>query len=168
MAGQQHEVTFRFLAQPSDVNFGGKVHGGMVMKWIDQAGYACAVGWSGAYCVTVAVGGIQFVEPILIGDLVTVHAKLIHTGTSSMHFAVDVLARDLTRGKKRLATSCVIVFVALDGPDGKPARVPTWEPKDDSDRILQEYARRLIEVSRRMEQEVAGFRPPMHADAGHD
>ncbi len=47
MAGQQREVTFRFLAEPTDVNFGGKVHGGMVMKWIDQAGYACAVGWSG-------------------------------------------------------------------------------------------------------------------------
>ncbi|HET6552306.1 MAG TPA: hotdog domain-containing protein, partial [Dyella sp.] len=65
MPGKQHEVNFRFLAQPTDVNFGGKVHGGMVMKWIDQAGYACAVGWSGKYCVTVAVGGIRFVQPIL-------------------------------------------------------------------------------------------------------
>ncbi len=79
MSGQQHEVTFRFLAQPTDVNFGGKVHGGMAMKWIDQAGYACAVGWSGAYCVTASVSGIQFVAPILIGDLVTVRARLIHT-----------------------------------------------------------------------------------------
>src|SRR4051812_228729 len=58
MAGQQREVTFRFLTEPTDVNFGGKVHGGMVMKWIDQAGYAAAVGWSGRYCVTVAVGGV--------------------------------------------------------------------------------------------------------------
>ena len=70
MPGQQREVEFRFLTEPGDVNFGGKVHGGMVMKWIDQAGYAAAVGWSGRYCVTVAVGGIQFVQPILIGDLV--------------------------------------------------------------------------------------------------
>ena len=94
MPGKQHEVNFRFLAQPTDVNFGGKVHGGMVMKWIDQAGYACAVAWSGAYCVTASVSGIQFVKPILIGDLVTVRARLIHTGRSSMHMAVDVLARD--------------------------------------------------------------------------
>lgn len=79
MPGKQHEVNFRFLAQPTDVNFGGKVHGGMVMKWIDQAGYACAVAWSGAYCVTASVSGIQFVKPILIGDLVTVRARLIHT-----------------------------------------------------------------------------------------
>ena len=84
MPGLQRETTFRFLAQPSDVNFGGKVHGGMVMKWIDQAGYAAAVGWSGQYCVTVAVGGIQFVKPILIGDIVVVRCKLIRTGSSSM------------------------------------------------------------------------------------
>ena len=54
MPGAQSEVTFRFLAEPTDVNFGGKVHGGMVMKWIDQAGYAAAVSWSGRYCVTAA------------------------------------------------------------------------------------------------------------------
>jgi acyl-CoA hydrolase len=54
------EITLRFLAEPGDVNFGGKVHGGAVMKWIDQAGYAYAVAWSRHYCVTVYVGGIRF------------------------------------------------------------------------------------------------------------
>ncbi|TAM59948.1 MAG: acyl-CoA thioesterase [Rhodanobacter sp.] len=152
MPGKQHEVKFRFLAQPTDVNFGGKVHGGMAMKWIDQAGYACAVCWSGAYCVTVSVSGIQFVAPILIGDLVTVRARLIHTGTSSMHLAVDVLARDMRSGEQRLATSCVMVFVALDSPDGKPTPVPHWEPRDESERQLQAQAKRLLELSRGMEQ----------------
>jgi len=152
MSGQQHEVTFRFLAQPTDVNFGGKVHGGMVMKWIDQAGYACAVAWSGAYCVTASVSGIQFVKPILIGDLVSVRARLIHTGTSSMHMAVDVLAHDLRSGEQRLATSCVMIFVALDKPDGKPTPVPRWEPRDDAERRLQEQAKHLMELSREMEQ----------------
>ncbi|MFA4303751.1 hotdog domain-containing protein, partial [Xanthomonas perforans] len=70
MIGQQRDLTFRFLAEPSDVNFGGKVHGGVVMKWIDQVGFAAASGWSGHYCVTVAVGGIRFVAPVRIGDLV--------------------------------------------------------------------------------------------------
>lgn len=154
MPGQQNEVTFRFLAQPTDVNFGGKVHGGMVMKWIDQAGYACAVGWSGAYCVTASVSGIQFVKPILIGDLVSVRARLIHTGTSSMHLSVDVLARDLRSGEQRLATSCVMVFVALDSPDGKPTPVPHWEPRDDSERRLQVQAKKLMELSKNMEQVV--------------
>ena len=152
MPGQQRDATFRFLAQPTDVNFGGKVHGGMVMKWIDQTGYACAVGWSGAYCVTASVSGIQFVAPILIGDLVTVRARLIHTGTSSMHLAVDVMASDLRKGEQRLATSCVMVLVALDSPDGKPTPVPHWEPRDDGERQLQARARQLLELSRGMEQ----------------
>ncbi len=154
MPGQQHEVTFRFLAQPADVNFGGKVHGGMAMKWIDQAGYACAVGWSGAYCVTASVSGIQFVAPILIGDLVTVQARLIHTGTTSMHLAVDVMARDLRKGEQRLATRCVMVFVALDAADGKPTAVPSWQPRNEDDRRLQELARRLMDLSKEVEKEV--------------
>lgn len=152
MPGLQHEVSFRFLAQPSDVNFGGKVHGGMVMKWIDQAGYACAVAWSGAYCVTASISGIQFVAPILIGDLVTVHARLIHTGNTSMHLAVDVLASDLRKGEERLATSCVMVFVALDAPDGKPTPVPRWTPRDAAERRLQTYAQNLQTLSREMER----------------
>ena len=159
MPGQQNEVTFRFLAEPTDVNFGGKVHGGMVMKWIDQAGYACAVGWSGAYCVTASVSGIQFVKPILIGDLVTVKARLIHTGTSSMHLAVDVQASDLRSGEPRLATSCVMVFVALDSPEGKPTPVPTWVPRNDDDVRLQEYARRLMDMSKAMERQVVSLHP---------
>ncbi len=57
------ELTLQFLAEPSDVNFGGKVHGGMVMKWIDQAGYACAAGWCGGYAVTVYAGGSAFCAP---------------------------------------------------------------------------------------------------------
>ncbi|WP_266156411.1 acyl-CoA thioesterase [Dyella silvatica] len=152
MPAQQHEVTFRFLAQPTDVNFGGKVHGGMVMKWIDQAGYACAVGWSGAYCVTASISGIQFVAPILIGDLVTVRARLIYTGRSSMHLAVDVMARDLRKDEQRLATSCVMVFVALDSPDGKPTPVPVWQPRDENELRMQEKAKRLLQLSKEMEQ----------------
>lgn len=157
MPGQQRELVLRFLAEPGDVNFGGKVHGGMVMKWIDQAGYAAAVGWSGRYCVTVAVGGIQFAEPILIGDLVIVRARLIRTGTTSMHFAVDVLARDLGSGAERRATRCVIVFVALDAPSGRPVPVPRWEPVDDEDRRLADFATRMVDLSRAMEAEVTRF-----------
>ena len=157
MPGQQRELVLRFLAEPGDVNFGGKVHGGMVMKWIDQAGYAAAVGWSGRYCVTAAVGGIRFAEPILIGDLVVVRARLIRTGTSSMHFAVDVVARDLGSGRERRATRCVIIFVALDAPSGRPVPVPRWEPVEDEDRRLADFATRLLDLSKAMEAEVMHF-----------
>lgn len=159
MSGQDHEVTFRFLAEPGDVNFGGKVHGGAVMKWIDQAGYAAAVGWAGSYCVTVAVGGIQFVQSILIGDLVSVRAQLAHTGTSSMHMAVDVVARNLETGVERLATSCVIVFVALDGPDGKPKAVPAWEPKDEAALRRRDYVLKVAGLSHAMEAEIRHQHP---------
>ena len=160
MGGRQRESTMRFLAEPADVNFGGKVHGGQVMKWIDQAGYAAAVGWSGRYSVTVAVGGIRFVAPIRIGDLVSVDAMLVYTGTSSMHFAVDVRARDpMGDGGERLCTHCVIVFVAVDD-DGKPVPVPSWTPQDDEDRRLSEYAMQVMALSKDIEATVAQFRRP--------
>ncbi|MGY0797946.1 acyl-CoA thioesterase [Lysobacter sp. A286] len=158
MKGQQRELTMRFLAEPADVNYGGKVHGGVVMKWIDQAGYAAAVGWSGTYSVTVAVGGIRFVAPIRISDLVTVRTQLVHTGTSSMHFAVEVSARDPMGGEPRLCTHCVIVFVALDGVEGKPSRVPDWTPAGEHDRKLAEYAMQVMELSKGIEQTVERYR----------
>jgi len=164
MGGRQHQLSMRFLAEPADVNFGGKVHGGQVMKWIDQAGYAAAVGWSGRYSVTVAVGGIRFVAPIRIGDLVSVDATLVYTGTSSMHFAVDVRARDPMAGEAdaRLCTHCVIVFVAVDDA-GKPVPVPGWTPVSDEDKRLAEYALQVMALSKDIEQAVARYR---EADEG--
>ena len=157
MRGRQRQLTMRFLAEPADVNFGGKVHGGQVMKWIDQAGYAAAVGWSGRYAVTVAVGGIRFVAPIRIGDLVTVATELVHTGTTSMHFAVDVHARDPMGGQSRLCTHCVIVFVALDDA-GTPSPVPAWTPASEEDRRLAEYALKVMALSKGIEETVARYR----------
>jgi acyl-CoA hydrolase len=158
MSGEQSELTLRFLAQPTDVNYGGKVHGGVVMKWIDQAGYAAAVGWSGRYSVTVAVGGIRFVAPVRISDLVAVSSKLVHTGTSSMHFAIEVRARDPMGGDWRLCTHCVIVFVALDAVEGQPVAVPAWTPQTDEDRRMTEYALKVMELSKGIEQTIADYR----------
>jgi acyl-CoA hydrolase len=164
MSGQQRQLTMRFLAEPTDVNYGGKVHGGQVMKWIDQAGYAAAVGWSGRYSVTVAVGGIRFVAPIRISDLVTVKATLVHTGTTSMHFAVDVHARDpMQIDGDRLCTHCVIVFVALDGVEGHPVPVPSWTPSTDEDRRLADYALQVMALSKGIEETVARYREASHA-----
>ena len=158
MGGRQRELTLRFLAEPADVNYGGKVHGGAVMKWIDQAGYAAAVGWSGRYSVTVAVGGIRFVAPIRIGDLVSVSSKLVRTGTTSMHFAIDVRARDPMGGDERLCTHCVIVFAALDKPEGAPTPVPPWTPQTDEDLRLAEYAGQVMALSKGIEDTIARYR----------
>lgn len=159
MAGQQREISLRFLAEPTDVNFGGNVHGGTVMRWIDQAGYAAAVGWSGKYCVTVAVGGIRFLEPVLIGDLVSVTATLIRTGTSSLHIAVDVMSRNLKTGEEKLTTHCVIVFVAVDPDNGLPVPVAPWVPQSERDHELAAYALRIKELSANVEAEAANHLP---------
>ena len=152
----KREISLRFLAEPGDVNFGGKVHGGTVMKWIDQAGYTCAVGWSGLYCVTVYVGGIRFIRPIHIGNVVEVHARVIYTGNTSMHLAVDVLAGDPKEGQFQKTTHCVIVFVAM-GEDAKPAAVPHWEPATEEDKGLESYARKLMSLRSSLDEEVQRF-----------
>jgi uncharacterized protein (TIGR00369 family) len=152
MPEREREITLRFLAEPTDVNFGGKVHGGAVMKWIDQAGYACAVGWSGRYCVTVYVGGIRFHRPVLIGNMVEVSAKIIHTGKTSLHVAVEVSAGDPKEGLYTKTTQCVIVFVALD--EGTPVEVARWEPKSAQDVALERYAKRLVELREDSEREM--------------
>jgi acyl-CoA hydrolase len=84
---------------------------------------------------------------------------VIHTGTSSMHLAIEVMASNLRKGEERLATSCVMVFVALDTPDGKPTPVPTWQPRDEEDRRLQARALRLVKLSREMQNEVLAPAP---------
>jgi acyl-CoA hydrolase len=155
---RQREITMRFLAEPGDVNFGGKVHGGAVMKWIDQAGYACAVGWSGQYCVTVYVGGIRFYKPVRIGHVVEVRARLIYTGNTSMHIAVDVHSGDPRHGRTAQTTHCVIIFVAVDD-EGTPVPVPRWEPDTDEDRAQEGYARRLMELRKGIEDEMQAHAP---------
>lgn len=156
MAGTQRDITFRFLAEPTDVNFGGKVHGGAVMKWIDQAGYACAAGWAGRYCVTVYVGGIQFERPIHIGQLVEVHAEVVHTGTTSMHIAVNVSARDTTSDTSERTTHCLMVFVAIDS-DRKPLAVPEFVPVTPEEIALSDYARRIMAMRKEIEMERKRF-----------
>ncbi len=154
----QRQITLRFLAEPTDVNFGGKVHGGAVMKWIDQAGYACAVGWSAHYCVTVYVGGIRFERPIMIGHVVEVAAKVIYTGRTSMHLAVDVSAGDPRSGSVSPTTHCLMVFVAMD-ESNKPVPVPKWIPETDDDKNLERYATRMMELRQKITDEIQPLKP---------
>lgn len=154
MAG--HTLSFQFISEPNDVNFGGKVHGGVVMKWIDQVAYACARGWSESYCVTVYVGGIRFYRPIQIGQMVKLDAKIIYTGTSSMHIAVDVFSRDINNKKFEKTTHCIIVFVAVD-ENGSPIEVKKWKPISEKDIELEQYAIKLKELRKHIEEEMNPF-----------
>ena len=140
-------ITLRFLAEPSTINFGGKVHGGTVMKWIDEAGYACATRWAKRYCVTVSVGSIRFQRPIMIGDLVEVQARLAHTGSTSMNIAVEARAGDMTTGQMEVITECVVVFVAVD-PNGKALPVEPWLPETPGDIALAQHVRAHLNAAR--------------------
>ena len=152
MPGTQRDVTLRFLAEPTDVNFGGKMFGGAVMKWIDLAGYACATGWSGSYAVTAYVGGIQFERPISIGQLVEVRARIVMTGRTSMHIAVEVFSRDTREETWGRTTQCLMVFVAIDDA-GTPRPVPAFQPESEQEKRLADYAGRMKELSLALEEE---------------
>ena len=153
MSKRQREITLRFLAEPGDVNFGGKVHGGTVMKWIDLAAYACSAGWSGEYCVTAYAGGIRFVAPIHVGNLVEVTAKVIYTGASSMHVALDVQASDPKHLNNRLTTHCIVIMVAVDS-QGKPTKVPEWLPIEEEDIKLRDSAIKLMKMRKEIGNEM--------------
>lgn len=153
---KQSKITFQFLSEPTDVNFGGNVHGGVAMKWIDQTAYTCARTWAENYCVTVYVGGIRFFSPINIGDLVKIDAYVIYTGTTSIHIAVDVFSKKIDSPVFIKKTHCVIVFVAVDDK-GNPQPVPKWIPESENEKNLETYAIKLKALRLQIENEMKPF-----------
>ncbi|WP_026946575.1 acyl-CoA thioesterase [Algoriphagus marincola] len=151
-----NKTTFQFISEPTDVNFGGKVHGGAVMKWIDQTAYACASSWSESYSVTVYVGGIRFYKPINIGDLVKIDASVIYTGKTSIHIAVDVFSKKVTDPNYEKKTHCVIVFVSVDD-HGNPTPTKKWVPKTEREKNLESYAIKLNDLRAQIAEEMKPF-----------
>lgn len=152
MSSNTSETEFRFLAEPTDVNFGGKVHGGMVMKWIDQASYACAAQWSKRYCVTVSANAIRFIRPILVGQLVTISARIVHTGKTSMHIYVVVRAGDPKEDKVVVTNRCFITFMAIDEA-GYPVEVPHFKPESEEDKLLEKVAIHAKDFAKKLDQD---------------
>lgn len=146
----------RFMTEPTDANFGGKVHGGTVMKWIDQAGYACATAWARNYCVTAYVGGIKFYRPIHIGYIVEIKAKVVYTGNTSMHIAIDVLAGDPREMQFEKTTHCIIIFVSVDDK-GNTVPVQKWIPETEDEKRNELYAKRLMELRQNITEEMRTY-----------
>ena len=144
-AGTAERITLRFMAAPTDVNWGGKVHGGIVMKWIDEAAALCASRYAGADTVAVFSGGIRFYRPLLIGHLVEVEARLVYTGSKGMHVAVHVRSGDPKTREMNLTTYCLTVMVHRD-ESGTAVPVAPWVPVSDEDRRLAEHARDLLAI----------------------
>jgi len=126
------------------------------MKWIDQAGYACAVSWSGHYCVTAFVGGIRFLHPIMNGHLVAVTAKVAHSGRTSMHIAVAVRAGDPRAGEPVETTRCTMVMVAVSSTGG-PVPVHRWTPVTAADVALEKIALKRMELRQAMEESLGAL-----------
>jgi acyl-CoA hydrolase len=122
-----HQLTMTVLMTPDMANFSGNVHGGTILKFLDQVAYACASRYAGRYVVTLSVDQVMFREPIYVGELVTFLAAVNHTGTSSMEVGIKVLAENIRTQALRHANSCFFTMVAIDD-ERKPVAVPPLRP----------------------------------------
>ena len=111
------------LMIPSFANFSGKVHGGTLLSLMDKVAYVCAAKHSGAYCVTVSVDGVEFREPVEVGELVSLSASINYVGNSSMIIGIRVESLKPKTGETKHTNSCYFTMVAKNG-DGTLMTVP--------------------------------------------
>jgi acyl-CoA hydrolase len=111
------------LMIPAYANFGGKIHGGLLLSLMDKVAYACATKHSELYCVTVAVENVNFLQPVDVGDLVHMMARVNYTGGSSMVVGIKVTAENVKEQVVKHTNNSYFTMVAR-GDDGEPGRVP--------------------------------------------
>jgi len=137
------------LMQPGQANNLGNVHGGWIMKLVDEAGALACMRHAQRRVVTVAIDSMVFRSPIRLGDLVLLNAEVTHTGRTSMEVEVQVQAENPITGERTQTNTAYLVYVALDD-DGKPVAVPPLIVETDDERRRQQEAekrqfRRLAE-----------------------
>lgn len=146
-----HQLSMTVLMTPDTANFSGNVHGGTILKLLDQVAYACAARYAGRYVVTLSVDQVTFRQPIHVGELVTFLASVNHTGTSSMEIGIKVVAEDIRSQVVRHVNSCFFTMVAVDD-DRKPVSVPTLKPETAEQ--IRRWAAALARKELRRETEV--------------
>jgi uncharacterized protein (TIGR00369 family) len=122
-SAKESKVSITELMLPAHSNFGGKVHGGYILNLMDQIAFACSSKHSRSYCVTASVNKVDFLNPIEVGELVTLKASINYTGRTSMVVGVRVESENITTGKKKHCNSSYFTMVAKD-IDGKSLKVP--------------------------------------------
>lgn len=127
-------TTLATLMEPADANPMGNVHGGVIMKLVDQAAAAASIRHSGRICVTVAVDRLDFFGPIHVGDMVTLKAAVNYTHRTSMETGVRIEAQTLHTGEVRHAGTGLLIFVALDD-QCRPTAVPPILPESAEEKI---------------------------------
>jgi acyl-CoA hydrolase len=141
----RHRLSMTVLMTPDMSNFSGHVHGGLILKLLDQVAYTCASRFAQSYVVTLSVDRVVFREPIHIGELVTFQASVNYTGRSSLEVGIRVTTEDIREQHIRHTNSCYFTMVAVDD-DGKPTPVRTHVPSTGEER------RRWSEAERRRTQ----------------
>jgi uncharacterized protein (TIGR00369 family) len=136
----QSRFTLSHLMGPQDANILGNVHGGVIMKLVDEAGALVAMRHANRPVVTVAVDSMTFVQPIRLGDLVLCHAELTYVGRSSMEVRVEVVAEHPMLGTSAITNTAYLVYVAL-GEDRQPVPAPELRYITDNERVNGEAAR---------------------------
>lgn len=139
----RHQLSMTVLMTPDMVNFSGKVHGGHILKLLDQVAYACASRYAGCYVVTLSVDRVMFRQPIHVGELVTFLASVNYTGRTSMEVGIKVIAEDIHGNFVRHANSCFFTMVAVN-QNSEPVAVPPLQPQtvDEIRRFDDAAARR--------------------------
>ncbi len=117
-------ITISELMLPSYTNFSGKIHGGYILSLLDQVAFACASKYSGNYCVTASVDTVDFLNPIEVGELVTMKACVNYVGKTSMIIGIRVESENIQTGKLKHCNSSFFTMVAKDAT-GNPVQVPT-------------------------------------------
>lgn len=117
------KITISELMLPSHTNFSGKIHGGYILSLLDQIAFACASKFSGNYCVTASVDTVDFLNPIEVGELVTMKASVNYVGKSSMIIGIRVESENIQTGKIKHCNSSYFTMVAKDA-EGKNIQVP--------------------------------------------
>jgi len=160
MSLPERSLYMTVLMTPDMANFSGNVHGGALLKLLDQVAYACASRYSKSYVVTVSLDQVYFREPIHVGELVTFLANVNWAGRSSMEIGVRVEAENVRSRRKRHTNSCFFTMVAVD-EHMRPLPVDPVTPETDTERLRYEQAKirremRLATLQRNRELEAGG------------
>ncbi|WZB62910.1 acyl-CoA thioesterase [Achromobacter xylosoxidans] len=161
-----HQLSMTILMTPDMANFSGNVHGGTILKYLDQVAYACASRYAGHYVVTLSVDQVVFREPIHVGELVTFLAAVNFTYRTSMEIGIKVVTEDIRKKLVRHTNSCYFTMVAVD-EHGVPAEVPPLNPGTLEEKQRFVAARLRRELRQEMERRHGEIKRETTHDAGN-
>lgn len=131
------------LMIPSFANFGGKVHGGLILSLMDKVAYAVASKHAGTYCVTVTVDGVEFLQPVEVGELLTLDAAVHYVGNTSLVVGIKVTSENVKTNEVKHTNNSYFTMVAKSD-SGKPTQVPELILEDITE------MRRFVDTMKRM------------------